>query len=90
MRRGRRASRWPSSLRWPRRSLNVANTPKNTNLVWRKSTYSTPTGSDCVEVAALDMATLVRDSKDPEGPQLSVSPVDWQAFTIAVKEHPSV
>ncbi|ROO82876.1 uncharacterized protein DUF397 [Actinocorallia herbida] len=33
---------------------------------WRKSTYSDSSGSDCVELAGLGAAVLVRDSKNPE------------------------
>lgn len=43
---------------------------------WRKSSRSTDTGQ-CVEVADLHTHIGVRDSKDPEGPVLSL---DQQAF----------
>jgi hypothetical protein len=40
---------------------------------WRKSSYSTGEG-ECVEVAALPAgAVSVRDSKDPDGPRLTLS-----------------
>ncbi len=53
--------------------------------LWRKSTYSN-NGGDCVEVAE-DLAGVVavRDSKDPDGPKLIFAPVQWHAFTAAVK-----
>jgi Domain of unknown function (DUF397) len=35
---------------------------------WRKSTYSTGGGQNCVEVAVLPGAVAIRDSKDPHGP----------------------
>nr|WP_034486094.1 DUF397 domain-containing protein [Actinomadura oligospora] len=55
-------------------------------IVWRKSSYSTATGEDCVEVAALpDHQAGLRDSKDPEGPRLSLTPADWQALTHRTK-----
>ncbi|WP_026413525.1 DUF397 domain-containing protein [Actinomadura oligospora] len=54
--------------------------------VWRKSTHSTPNGSDCVEVADVAVAKLVRDSKDPEGPMLSVSSADWRALVVTLKD----
>ncbi|MEV5573290.1 DUF397 domain-containing protein [Spirillospora sp. NPDC052269] len=63
--------------------------PEAFPLTWRKSTFSTPNGSDCVEVAELEAAKLVRDSTDPSGPRLSVSCADWRAFTAAIKEGPT-
>ncbi|MET9256573.1 DUF397 domain-containing protein [Streptomyces sp. NPDC003717] len=51
-----------------------------TALKWFKSSYSSNEGPDCVEVAVA--ATIhVRDSKRPEGGQLSVSNEVWSAFT---------
>jgi hypothetical protein len=35
---------------------------------WRKSSYSTGGGQNCVEVAVLPGAVAIRDSKDPHGP----------------------
>jgi Domain of unknown function (DUF397) len=40
---------------------------------WRKSGHSGPEGDQCVEVADLDMAIGVRDSKNPGGPKLVFS-----------------
>jgi uncharacterized protein DUF397 len=52
---------------------------------WRKSSYSGGSGN-CVEVAGgLPGAVGVRDSKDPAGPALVVSPGSWRHFTAAVK-----
>jgi hypothetical protein len=54
---------------------------------WRKSTYSGQDGG-CVEVGrdrARLVAVAVRDSKDPEGPQLVIGPRDWQCFAARVK-----
>ena len=45
---------------------------------WRKSSYSIGNGA-CVEVA-VPGAVLVRDSKDPDGPVLSVTPAKWREF----------
>ncbi|MGH3888609.1 MAG: DUF397 domain-containing protein [Pseudonocardiaceae bacterium] len=53
--------------------------------VWRKSSYSTFEGN-CVEFADLDHGGYaVRDSKEPAGPVLSCSPVQWAAFTAGVR-----
>ncbi|MDI9831954.1 DUF397 domain-containing protein [Streptomyces sp. KAU_LT] len=47
---------------------------------WTKSSYSTPDGPDCVEVAPTPDHILVRDSKDPDGPRLTLTPTTWTAF----------
>jgi hypothetical protein len=57
-----------------------------TNAVWRKSSYSSGNGGNCVEVAHnLPGVVAVRDSKDPDGPKLAFSPAAWSAFTSAVR-----
>jgi hypothetical protein len=47
---------------------------------WRKSSYSSDTGGQCVEVAGLPHAVAVRDSKQPEGPAFTVSPGAFEVF----------
>jgi hypothetical protein len=47
--------------------------------VWRKSNASNSNG-ECVEVAFVDDAVLVRHSQDPSGPVLSFSYPEWKAF----------
>jgi hypothetical protein len=38
---------------------------------WRKSSHSQGQGgTDCVEVASMATAAMIRDSKNPEGPHL--------------------
>jgi hypothetical protein len=53
---------------------------------WRKSSYSGNGGGDCVEVAG-DLAgvVLIRDSKDREGPRLTVHSQAWSAFVQGIK-----
>jgi hypothetical protein len=47
---------------------------------WRKSSYSGG-AQDCVEIAGnLPGAVAVRDSKNPDGPALIITPRTWQAF----------
>ncbi len=52
--------------------------------VWRKSAHSGGNGS-CVEVAHLNSAVAIRDSKDPTGPKLIFSHDDWRTFIHNVK-----
>jgi hypothetical protein len=57
-----------------------------TTAKWRKSSYSNANGGQCVEVARnLPGVVAVRDSKDPQGPELIFEPDQWAAFLSAVK-----
>lgn len=47
------------------------------NATWRKSSHSGPNGGECIELAGLAGvagAVAVRDSKDPNGPVLLLTP----------------
>jgi hypothetical protein len=58
----------------------------DSDVTWRKSSYSGASGGNCVEVAQFpDPAVAVRDSKDPEGPRLVLTRDSWQAFVTDVK-----
>lgn len=48
---------------------------------WRKSSYS-GTQSDCVEVAFGATCAAIRDSKDPEGGALVLSPTSFAALVV--------
>ncbi len=50
---------------------------------WRKSASSGVNG--CVEVAFVDGSVAVRNSRDPAGPVLVFSLVEWQAFVGGVR-----
>jgi hypothetical protein len=64
----------------------TAHRPDLSRAVWRKSTRSSSTGQNCVEVATnLPGIVAVRDSKDPAGPELIVSRDEWTALTYAVR-----
>jgi hypothetical protein len=53
---------------------------------WRKSSYSSGSGGNCVEVARnLPGVVGVRDSKNPDGPVLLISFEGWQALTRTIK-----
>ncbi|MDH6124786.1 DUF397 domain-containing protein [Kitasatospora sp. GP82] len=57
-----------------------------TSTIWHKSSYSN-NGGACIEFAPAFAATHgvvpVRDSKDPEGPQLHFSTEAWATFAAA-------
>ncbi|MFD5626937.1 DUF397 domain-containing protein [Streptomyces sp. NPDC127072] len=54
-------------------------------LAWRKSTYSSDQGGNCVEIAPTPHATIaVRDSKVPDGPALTLTPVAFSAFVTGL------
>ncbi|WP_447037100.1 DUF397 domain-containing protein [Streptomyces sp. DSM 118878] len=47
---------------------------------WRKSSYSSGAGGECVEVAASTTSVHVRDSKDTARAPLAVHPKAWTTF----------
>jgi hypothetical protein len=51
--------------------------------VWHTSSYCGGR-TDCVQVASSPERVQVRDSKDPEGPALSVPTPAWQRFLSAL------
>jgi hypothetical protein len=54
---------------------------------WRTSTHSRA-HQNCVEAAAGHALVAARDSQDPGGPAIEVSPRAWTEFTTHVK-HPA-
>jgi hypothetical protein len=52
---------------------------------WRKASRSSTTGGECVEVANLDTAIGVRDSKAPEAGHLNLSPTNFAQLVTRVK-----
>ena len=64
----------------------MSNNRNLTGVVWRKASYSNGYGGDCVEVAGLPHGRrAVRDSKNPTGPALIISPAQWAMFTVWVR-----
>ena len=56
------------------------------HVTWVKSSYSGPTGGNCLEAAALpDGEVAVRDSKAPGGPALVFAAAAWGAFVGGVR-----
>ena len=55
--------------------------------VWKKGSRSNGSGgNNCVEVAFLDDAVAVRDSKDRQGPALMFTQAEWTAFVGSAKD----
>src|SRR5579862_1426977 len=51
---------------------------------WRKSSYSFA-NQNCVEVGTGRETVAVRDTKNPDGPVIDVSPRAWAEFTERVR-----
>ncbi|MFF8813880.1 DUF397 domain-containing protein [Streptomyces pactum] len=69
-----------SALGWTKSSHSTNDGPACVEVAWIKSSYSSSDGPDCIEVAATTGTIRVRDSKDPQGPQLAFSPEAWADF----------
>lgn len=52
---------------------------------WRKSSFSEPNGGNCVEIAHTTETVAVRDSKNPDGSVLRLSPGGWAAMLVLVR-----
>jgi len=52
---------------------------------WLRSSYSTGSGSTCVEVSIRPNGVVVRDSKNPLGPQLYFTKQEWRVFLLGVR-----
>ncbi|GGX49593.1 DUF397 domain-containing protein [Streptomyces chartreusis] len=58
-------------------------------LRWFKSSFSSDSGGECLEVAPSPHPTPaihIRDSKNPHGPNLTVSGRAWAAFTSGLPQ----
>lgn len=58
--------------------------PVPAHLRWRKSSYS-DNGAGCVELAVVDQAMAVRDSKHPTGPALTFTAPSFHTFLTAAR-----
>ncbi|MFJ9720389.1 DUF397 domain-containing protein [Streptomyces sp. NPDC101213] len=72
---------------WIKSSYSTAEGPDCVEIAWRKSSYSTDEGPDCVEVAPAPAHILVRDSKRPQGPRLTLALTAWTAFLPYASGH---
>jgi len=61
--------------------MSAAELAELTGARWVRSSYSGPTGGNCVEVAFLAGGQVaVRNSRHPSGPPLVFSAGEWDAF----------
>jgi hypothetical protein len=65
--------------------MNRVSADDLTQAQWRKSSYSTGGGSNCVEVGSVRDTVVVRDSKQAAGSVLTIRPGAWQRFIASVK-----
>lgn len=56
---------------------------------WVKSSYSGPTGGNCVEVAFLRDGVAIRDSQNPADAMLRFTSATWGAFLSSTKSEVS-
>ncbi len=60
---------------------------EDTDLNWRKSSYSSNGGADCVEIGSGRNVILIRDTKQAgTSPMLTVSASAWARFTDGLKD----
>ncbi|MEU9243506.1 DUF397 domain-containing protein [Streptomyces sp. NPDC048385] len=55
-------------------------------LGWFKSSYSGANTTECLEAAFGRAEVLIRDSKRPTGPRLSISAETWSRFVADIVE----
>lgn len=53
---------------------------------WRSSSAGGPAAENCVQVAFVDEAILLRDARHPEGPVLVFNQAEWDAFVGGAKD----
>jgi hypothetical protein len=62
-------------------TISIGTGGRDGRVKWIKSSYSGPTGGNCVEVAFLpDGDVAVRNSRQPDGPALVFTRTEWEAF----------
>ncbi|MCH0540462.1 DUF397 domain-containing protein [Streptomyces sp. MUM 203J] len=64
--------------------------PSDPAVTWFKSSYSGGNATECVECAPTPTGTLVRDSKRPDGPVVTMQAEAWRAFVegLAMRRFP--
>ena len=57
-----------------------------TAVAWRKSTRSSGGGSNCVEIARLSRHFAIRDSKNPQGSVLIITPAAFRKLIVGIAQ----
>ncbi len=69
------------------RIANSAAGAGDVGAIWIKSSYSGPTGGNCVEVAFLVGGEVaMRNSRHPDGPPLVFTRAEWDAFLSGARD----
>ncbi|WP_435109903.1 DUF397 domain-containing protein [Nocardiopsis synnemataformans] len=61
--------------------------PERSRLTFRKSSYSSGRGQDCVEVADTGTGAAVRDTKHRELGHLEFPGAEWSAFLDVARDY---
>ncbi|WP_327330162.1 MULTISPECIES: DUF397 domain-containing protein [unclassified Streptomyces] len=64
--------------------MKTTDAPVRQGLAWFKSSYSGAEGGECVEFAAAADHVHIRDSKQADGPVLTIGPEAWAGFVGVV------
>jgi hypothetical protein len=73
-----------SQASWRKSSYSNGEGSSCVEVAWQKSSYSNDEGTSCVEVACQGHQVLVRDSKNPTGPILTITPTAWRELVVTV------
>lgn len=57
-----------------------------TDAAWFRSTKSDMSGGNCLEIAYVNDGVAIRDSKNPDGPHLSFTRPEFDAFVGGAKD----
>ncbi|WP_338683151.1 DUF397 domain-containing protein [Streptomyces acidiscabies] len=64
----------------------MRNAPELNSARWRRSSYSNANGGTCVEISEdFPGVVPIRDSKNPNGPALTVPTTAWDTFISSLK-----
>ncbi|MFD0688814.1 DUF397 domain-containing protein [Actinomadura fibrosa] len=56
-------------------------------MCWRKSSFSSEEGDNCVELGAMSQAIAMRDSEDPDGPKILLTRDGFRVMLTQLKRH---
>ncbi|WP_121433392.1 DUF397 domain-containing protein [Actinomadura pelletieri] len=55
------------------------------SVTWRKARKTTENGGNCVEIASVSGTIAIRDSKNPDGPRLTINHNDFRRLIKTIK-----